>query len=242
MIKTLKKKEFIAGIVPPADYNGPALWFVFQGNNLLVSEESSSVTIPCLKDFSELGLASRNQNYLGLLGRSPLLCGGAPGRSRSCLQAWPLKACARSMAAWMRTCSGSQPALSRLSIGTGLIGSADDAGSRWKPRRPKEPRSVPSAASFTSLVLLRPLSSPSSAGTNCSLARSRRFTTGMYSVLAGFVEPGESLEETVSSGSEGRGRHIHQRHSILRKPALALSSLAHDRFYGDVCGRRDYDG
>ena len=29
------------------------------------------------------------------------------------------------------------------------------------------------------------------------MGRSRRFATGVYSVLAGFVEPGESLEETV---------------------------------------------
>ena len=30
------------------------------------------------------------------------------------------------------------------------------------------------------------------------LARAPRFRNGMYSVLAGFVEPGESLEETVA--------------------------------------------
>jgi len=34
-------------------------------------------------------------------------------------------------------------------------------------------------------------------GDQLLLARSRRFATGMYSVLAGFVEPGESLEEAV---------------------------------------------
>lgn len=34
-------------------------------------------------------------------------------------------------------------------------------------------------------------------GESCLLARQPRFPPGMYSVLAGFVEPGESLEETV---------------------------------------------
>jgi NAD+ diphosphatase len=34
-------------------------------------------------------------------------------------------------------------------------------------------------------------------GERCLLGRSARFVTGMYSTLAGFVEPGESLEETV---------------------------------------------
>jgi NAD+ diphosphatase len=34
-------------------------------------------------------------------------------------------------------------------------------------------------------------------GERCLLGRSARFAAGMYSTLAGFVEPGESLEETV---------------------------------------------
>ena len=34
-------------------------------------------------------------------------------------------------------------------------------------------------------------------GDRCLLGRSARFPAGMYSTLAGFVEPGESLEETV---------------------------------------------
>ncbi|MEA5466171.1 NAD(+) diphosphatase [Leptothoe sp. PORK10 BA2] len=37
-----------------------------------------------------------------------------------------------------------------------------------------------------------------SRGSEVLLARSPRFRPGMYSVLAGFVEPGESLEETVA--------------------------------------------
>ncbi len=35
-------------------------------------------------------------------------------------------------------------------------------------------------------------------GERCLLGRSARFPDGMYSTLAGFVEPGESLEETVA--------------------------------------------
>jgi NAD+ diphosphatase len=35
-------------------------------------------------------------------------------------------------------------------------------------------------------------------GDRCLLGRSARFPTGMYSTLAGFLEPGESLEETLA--------------------------------------------
>ena len=67
MIERVKNREFISGIVPPADRNGQVLWFAIQENNLLVSNESSSITIPALKDFSEIGLPALSQHYLGLL-------------------------------------------------------------------------------------------------------------------------------------------------------------------------------
>jgi NAD+ diphosphatase len=35
-------------------------------------------------------------------------------------------------------------------------------------------------------------------GDNCLLARNKRFAAGFYSALAGFVEPGESIEEAVA--------------------------------------------
>ena len=44
-------------------------------------------------------------------------------------------------------------------------------------------------------------------GDRCLLGRSKRFIPGMYSTLAGFVEPGESLEETVA-------REIHEEAGI----------------------------
>ncbi|MEZ5932263.1 MAG: NAD(+) diphosphatase [Alphaproteobacteria bacterium] len=44
-------------------------------------------------------------------------------------------------------------------------------------------------------------------GERCLLGRSPRFVPGMYSTLAGFVEPGESLEETVA-------REIHEESGI----------------------------
>ena len=55
------------------------------------------------------------------------------------------------------------------------------------------------------------------------LARAPHFPRGIYSVLAGFVEPGESVEETVArevieeTGHRGRG------HPLLREPALAVT-------------------
>ena len=47
-------------------------------------------------------------------------------------------------------------------------------------------------------------------GDHCLIARQPRFPQGMYSALAGFVEPGESLEDTVRREAlEEVGIHAH---------------------------------
>ena len=53
--------------MPPTEKLEPAWWFAFQENKLLVYQESSSVSIPCLADFAELGLTVLSQHYLGRL-------------------------------------------------------------------------------------------------------------------------------------------------------------------------------
>ena len=70
------------------------------------------------------------------------------------------------------------------------------------------------------------------------LAQGVRFPAAFYSVLAGFVEPGESLEDTMH-------REIREEVGIevtdLRyfgSPALAVPELADDRVHGDLRGRR----
>jgi NAD+ diphosphatase len=54
-------------------------------------------------------------------------------------------------------------------------------------------------------------------GKRCVLGRQKRFPPGMYSVLAGFVEPGESLEEAVR-------REAHEEAGIKVGPVSYLAS------------------
>jgi NAD+ diphosphatase len=191
-----ERKKFIAGIVPPADRNGPALWFAIQGNNLLVSQEPSSIIIPCLKDFSELGLAALNQNYLGLLEGSPCYAVEVPEKAV--------------LPAGMAF-EGLRQVYGRLDedlfwIAARAVQIVDwDRTHRFCGRCgvPMETQKAERAKKCPKCGLLHfPRLAPAiivaiERGDQLLLARSRRFATGMYSVLAGFVEPGESLEETV---------------------------------------------
>ncbi len=189
-------RKFISGIVPPSEKREPAWWFAFQRDKLLVHQGSSSVTIPCLVDFSELAVMALGQHFLGRLDQTPCyaveLAEGTPppvgmsfeglrqvfGRMDEALF-W-VATRAVQIVDWDRThmfCGG---------CGTPLRTKTTE--------RAKEcpicgqlhfPRLAPAI-----IVLVE-------RGNELLLARSRHFLPGMYSVLAGFVEPGESLEEAV---------------------------------------------
>lgn len=196
MIKTLKNKEFIAGIAPPPERTGPAWWFAFQGNNLLVSEESSSVTIPCLADFSELGLPVLSQNYLGLLEDRPCYAVETPEEVAP--------------PAGM-TFEGLRQVYGRLDEDLFWIAARAVQIVDWERTHrfcgrcgvPMVAQKAERAKKCPNCGLLHfPRLAPAiivaiERGDQLLMARSRRFVSGMYSVLAGFVEPGESLEEAV---------------------------------------------
>ena len=238
MIKTLKNKEFIAGIVPPGKQKGPAWWFAFQGNNLLVSEDSSSVTIPPLNDLSELGLPVLSQNYLGMFEGSPCYAVEVPENSapppgmvfeglrqvygRLDEDLFWIAARAVQIVDWDRTHQF-----------CGRCGAPTEAQKAERAKKCTKcgllhfPRLAPAV-----IVLIE-------RGDQLLLARARRFPTVMYSVLAGFVEPGESLEETVAREVKEEVGLSLKEHSILRQPTLAIPSFPHDRIHRNLCRRRD---
>ena len=66
------------------------------------------------------------------------------------------------------------------------------------------------------------------------LARNGSFPIPMYSCIAGFVEPGETMEEAVHREVREEVGVELARAPLRRQPALALPPLAHDRVRGDV--------
>jgi len=190
------RKKFVSGFVPPRESSGPPWWFAFRESNLLVRREADAVTLPCMADLSDLGLVALESHYLGQMGEKGCYAVGLaddalppPGMSFEGLRQiyglldedlfW-VATRAVQIVQWDRThrfcgCCG----LSLRMKATERAKECPQCGLLHFPR-----------LSPAIIVLVE-------RGRELLLARSRHFPPGMYSVIAGFVEPGESLEEAV---------------------------------------------
>ncbi|NWF56621.1 MAG: NAD(+) diphosphatase [Syntrophaceae bacterium] len=188
--------RFISAVTAPKERSGPAWWFAFEGNQLLIHQDSDSARVPFLRDFSELKVPYTETHYLGDLDGHSCYAVDLkekadipPGMALEGLRKvygrmdeelfW-LAARAVQIVEWDRT--------HRFCGSCGIPLIAKDA------ERSKEcprcgllhfPRLAPAV-----IVLVE-------RGEQLLMARSRHFAPGVYSVLAGFVEPGETLEQAV---------------------------------------------
>ncbi|NMG08978.1 NAD(+) diphosphatase [Brasilonema sp. UFV-L1] len=189
-------QTFIPGITPPTVQSEPSWWFAFVGNKLLVRPEETVNQIPNLISLAEIGLKPVRTQFLGTLDNQPCYSAELPKDAivpdgmtllglrelYGTLDDELYAVCGRAiqLVEWDRT---------HQYCGHCATGTTQLPHERAK-RCPKcglvnYPRLSPAI-----IVLV-------SRGEEILLGRAPRFPPGMYSVLAGFVEPGESLEETV---------------------------------------------
>ena len=189
-------RTFIPGIAPPAVQSKPAWWLAFVGNKLLVHREGTVSQIPQLISLAEIGLVPVRTQYLGTLDDQPCYCAELPKDTIA-----PDGTILRGLRELYGTLDEDLFALSGRAIQIvdwdrthQYCGYCATPTTQLPHERAKRcpkcglvnyPRLSPAI-----IVLV-------SRGEELLLARAHRFPAGMYSVLAGFVEPGESLEETV---------------------------------------------
>ena len=190
-------RRFVSETVPPEVRSESAWWFVFQESKLLVEEGPSGVNLPCLIHITELGLAPLREHYLGRLDDRPCYA--------------------------VEVAEGTMPPAGMAFEGLRQVYGRLDEGLFWIAARavqiidwdrthqfcgrcgvPLRTKADERAKECPQCGLLHfPRLAPAiivlvEQGNQLLLARSRHFMPGMYSVLAGFVEPGESLEEAVA--------------------------------------------
>lgn len=190
-------KLFIPAVVAPVEkQNEQAWWFIFRGQKMLIYREKFTVTVPSSVTLEELGLSPLCERYLGTLKGT------------------------RCFAAYLPDETAPPPNMDFCGL-RGLFGELDEnlygiavkalsiinwdsthqfcsqCGSKADKRGDILARQCPTCG-FT----MFPRISPAvivlvERGKKVLLARASRFKEKLYSVIAGFVEPGEALEETV---------------------------------------------
>ena len=205
-MSTTTNYTFHSAVTPPTDSHGPAHWFVFQESNLLVRQNGAGAEVLLAASTEELGLPLLRHQYLGYLhweGQPPIHCYSAEADAAAD-PATPLPDGV--------TAEGLRQLYTRLSdpffqIAGQAVQIVDwDRTHQFCGRCGSQMESLPAerakkcpACGLTNFPRISPaiiiaVVRHTDEGPKLLLARNHRFPAGRYSVIAGFVEPGESLE------------------------------------------------
>jgi NAD+ diphosphatase len=190
-------QSYEPAVTPPDHSDDPAWWFAFRGHRLLVKVVESDATVPLLTDFSEMPLPVVRRQYLGRMD------------GRHCYSV-ELDEKAQPPPEWRF--HGLRRLYSRLPEALFLLAGAavqivdwdrthqycGRCGVETANKANERARECPQCG-----LLSYPRISPAiivlvQRDDKLLLARSHRHPQGLFSVLAGFVEPGETLETAVA--------------------------------------------
>lgn len=195
---------FVSQLTPPKSLDEPAYWFIFSGHNLLVYGDEQSVRVPRLYEMAELGLTAVHQQYLGYLADdAPIHCYavGIAGKhdapaGMAFLGLRQLFGLLDETYLWLAGRAFQIIDWDRTNQYCGQCGTPNTQLEHERAKKClhcghiKYPRISPA-------VIVR-VERHDPDGDKILLANGRRFRSSKtYSVLAGFVEPGETLEECV---------------------------------------------
>jgi NAD+ diphosphatase len=190
-------RSFIPALHPPDAPPRSALWFAFSGDRLLVHADADRVSLPAYSDLAQLGAAFDEGHYLGRLDdvdcyalalddahleNSATLEGLRALYGRLPDELYSIAGRAVQILLWDKT---------HRFCGRCGQPTVNAPGERAKLCPQCGLLSFPRLSPAVIMLIRR--------GDNeFLLARNRGFADGFFSVLAGFVEPGESLEEAVA--------------------------------------------
>lgn len=188
---------FLPGVAAPQEAAAAAYWFAFRDTELLVAADRTAPRVPLLRELDALGLPLLRTQYLGQLGTAPCFACEV-SKEAALAEGWEF----RGLRALFGALDEAHFALAgralqiidwdRTHLFCGRCGTPtalrQDERSRECPscKLVAYPRLAPAV-----MALVRRLPD------EVLLARSPRFAPGMYSALAGFAEPGETLEQCL---------------------------------------------
>jgi len=186
---------FVSSHRLPALLPGTALAFAFADAKLLVAGTHDAPTVPTLDELARAGVDG-DRHYLGELAGVPCVAIGVPddftapaGWTLAGLRSLFLRMPEQLLALAARACQVCEWHRTHRYCGRCGTPTRDRDGERAKECPACGLVAYPRVSPAMMALVTR--------GRELLLARSARFATGMYSALAGFVEPGETIEDCI---------------------------------------------
>ena len=189
-------ERFTALVTPPADRDGPALWFAFQGAQILVQRDAQCASVPSAADMRDFGVAPKSSQYLGILGgQHCFACELEDGITPPHGMQWSgLRALFGSIDDALFALAGRAFQIMDWDRSHRFCGRC---GTPTHMKNHERARECPNCGQVHYPRIAPAIMALVRRGREFLLARSPHFAPGMYSALAGFVEPGETLEQTL---------------------------------------------
>lgn len=189
------QRPFEPGVCPPESTEA-GWWFVFQDNRLLLHREpDGGFSVPCLRDPALPGIDAAQPHYLGRLDGVPCYTADDAGREPPPgLESRTLFTLHGRMDRDLYLLAGRAFQILEWDRQHRFCGRC---GTPMKDSRTERSRHCPSCGLIQFPRLTPAMMALVRRDRQLLLARSPRFPDGFYSVLAGFAEPGETMEACV---------------------------------------------
>lgn len=188
--------SFVPGVMTSSKKTEPAWWFVFLGDKLLIELRDKAVAIPCVTHLESLNLRPIRKQYLGTLDGRPCysaeLAANASAPEGMAFQGLrPLFGLLEENLFWLSGRAIQIMNWDQTHQYCGRCGTPTET-------KPNERAKVCPQCGFMNFPRISPaIIVAILKGNQILLSRAHRFLPGLYSVIAGFVDPGETLEECV---------------------------------------------
>jgi NAD+ diphosphatase len=188
---------FIPALLAPSENREKSYWFCFQNNRVMVYLDDRQAVLPLLHDLEELAIRPVRRQYLGTLDGVHCYSAELPLAS-----SWPEGTSFLNLIELNRCVT--EP-LYRIAIYAHQVVAWDrdhqycgSCGAKTEPVVTERAKKCAACGSIffpriTPAIMVAILN-----GNKILLAKNKSFPSGFYSVLAGFVEPGERLEECIA--------------------------------------------
>lgn len=190
------KTRFSPGLSSEQSPASPTLWFIFFGEKLLVESSALESSTICTRSPEQLGLSPGYSQFLGLYGETNCFVAEIESHTKlpSSTELHGLRALFGRVENDLFTLAGRAQQILHYHKEHQFCGKC---GTPMKNRKTELAKICP-ACGFISFPRLSPAVIMSvTRDDQILLGRAPHFPKGMYSTLAGFVEPGETLEEAV---------------------------------------------